>query len=231
MKLRCQRLEPFSCFFFTVRTNLPKLTQAGPREHTRMGIALIHLRGPMSKIFPGTQRRSLFHLFQSLQNMKCRRHAHRTWLSSGLLALFFGLSACAHISFHDPNDPQRRNVGVEYYKLKLYLLVTTMKEGYKADILTLPDLAQPRYALLHSGYGSSNLSLKLSNGILTDVGQQVDTKIPETITALGSLATAAAGFAKLVEGAAVRGEERPFRLFEIIMRQGELKLKEVKIEP
>jgi len=89
------------------------------------------------------------------------------------------------------NDPQRRNVGVEYYKPKLYLLVTTMKEGYKADILTLPDLTEARYAVLHPGYGSSNLSLKLNNGVLTDVGQLVDTKIPEIITALGSLTTAA----------------------------------------
>lgn len=66
-----------------------------------------------------------------------------------------------------------------------------MKEGYKADILTLPDLTEARYAVLHPGYGSSNLSLKLNNGVLTDVGQLVDTKIPEIITALGSLTTAA----------------------------------------
>jgi len=58
-----------------------------------------------------------------------------------------------------------RMLGSEYYKPKLYLLVTKTKDGTKADILTLPDLAKPRYALLHPGYGSSNLSLKLSNGI------------------------------------------------------------------
>src|SRR6266481_334661 len=100
--------------------------------------------------------------------------------------------ACAHITFHDATTADKRNIGVEYYKPKLYLLVTQAEKGYSASILTLPDLTQPRYALLHPGYGSSNLSLKLNNGILTDVGQTVDTKIPETITALSGLATAAA---------------------------------------
>jgi hypothetical protein len=110
----------------------------------------------------------------------------------------------------------------------MYLLVTLMKEGYKADILTLPDLTEPRYALLHPGYGSSALSLKLSNAILTDVGQTVDTKIPETITALGSLS---GGLAQtLKESRSLHAQEQPFRLFEIIMLQGELKLKEVKID-
>jgi hypothetical protein len=138
-----------------------------------------------------------------------------------LAAIATVLTGCAHISFHDPINPTR-NVGVEYYKPKLYLLVAKNKDGTtKADILTLPDLAQPRYALLHPGYGSSNLALKLSNGILTDVGQTVDTKIPETITALGS--AAAPGFPKLIE-------EQSFRLFEIIMRQGQLALKEVEVK-
>ena len=106
----------------------------------------------------------------------------------GIVAIFTG---CARISFHDPANPSG-DVEVEYYKPKFYLLVTQNKDGTKADTLTLPDLTRPRYALLHPGYGSSTLSLKLSNGVLTDVGQTVDTKIPKTITALLGLATAAA---------------------------------------
>jgi hypothetical protein len=146
-----------------------------------------------------------------------------------LIAALLGLNSCAHISFHDPAEPNR-NVGVEYYKPKLYLLLTKGKEGYNASILTLPDLAQPRYALLHPGYGSSNLSLKLNNGILTDVGQQVDTKIPETLTALGSLATSGSGLAKLAAQAKAEAGEEPFQLFEIVLRNGELKLKRVQLQ-
>ena len=141
----------------------------------------------------------------------------------GIAAIFTG---CAHISFHDPANPNA-DVGVEYYKPKFYLLVTKNKDGTKADMLTLPDLTQPRYALLHPGYGSSNLSLKLSNGVLTDVGQTVDTKIPETITALSSLATAAA------VRAAPNGEtgELYVKLYEVNVRGGEIYLKEVIFVP
>jgi hypothetical protein len=124
-------------------------------------------------------------------------------------------------------------VGVEYYKPKLYLLVTrTGDKAYKADIVTLPDLTQPRYALLHPGYGSSNLALKLNNGILTDVGQQGDTKVPETLTALGSLGTATAGILNALKDktlTATADEERPFRLFEIVPSNGKFILKEVQM--
>lgn len=167
----------------------------------------------MKKLFPG-----LFRRFRRL----------RVALFASIIVALVG---CAHISFHDPNDAKHTNVGVEYYKPKLYLLLTKGKEGYNASILTLPDLAQPRYALLHPGYGSSELSLKLNNGILTDVGQKVDTKVPETITALGSLASSAGGLAKLAEQAKAAGGEDPFQLFEIVIRNGELKLKRVQIQP
>ena len=146
-----------------------------------------------------------------------------------LVGIAAALVGCAHISFHDPRNPGR-NIGLEYYKPKLFLLVAKNKDGTtKADILTLPDLAQPRYALLHPGYGSSNLALKLNNGVLTDVGQTVDTKIPETITALGSLATAVGGIPKGPQSLGAGTSEPSFRLFEIIMRDSQVTLKEVPI--
>jgi hypothetical protein len=140
-----------------------------------------------------------------------------------LLANPLIFTGCAHISFHDPANPSR-DVGLEYYKLKLYLLVTSTKDGTKGEILTLPDLTQPRYALLHPGYGSSNLSIKLSNGVITDVGQNVDTKIPETITALGSLATA-------VKREAGGGEKPYFALYEMIIHNGRMQLEKVDVKP
>lgn len=149
---------------------------------------------------------------------------------SMLFAIALQFTACAHISFHDPNDPKQKNIGVEYYKPKLYLLVTwTGDKGYKADIITLPDVSQPRYALLHPGYGSSNLSLKLNNGILTDVGQVGDTKIPETISAVGSLSSLLKGV-NLHDPPGPPENQPPIRLFEIIQSAGKFKLREVKIE-
>ena len=146
------------------------------------------------------------------------------------LALY--LNACAHITFHDPAQGQKRNIGVEYYKPKLYVLVTQTGEpgkAYKAEIITLPDVSQPRYALLHPGYGSSNLSLKLSNGILTDVGQVGDTKIPETISAVGGLSGLLKGLNLHDPNAPTTGEHG-FWLYEIIQSEGKFKLREVKIE-
>jgi hypothetical protein len=139
---------------------------------------------------------------------------------------------CAHITFHDATSATKKNVGVEYYKPKLYLLVTQAEKGYSASILTLPDLTQPRYALLHPGYGSSNLSLKLNNGILTDVGQQADTQIPQTLTALGGLATSAAGLMKSLQvtpPSKTTDGEPAFWLFEIIAEDGRMKLRQVQM--
>jgi hypothetical protein len=157
-----------------------------------------------------------------------------TYWIPALFVMAAAFASCAHITFHDPSDAEHRNVGVEYYRPKLYLLLTkTGSDAYKAEIITLADLSQPRYALLHPGYGSNNLTLKLNNGILTDVGQQTDTKVPETITALGSLATSAGSLAKALaehQVEPVPGEQPPFRLFEIIIRQGKTKLREVKLE-
>jgi hypothetical protein len=182
----------------------------------------------MKRLFPRNHRRSAeTHPAHSLI-----RIAPNTLLSAWLISLTIALASngCAHISFHDPTNP-KPDVGLEYYKPKLYLLVTKTKDGTKADILTLPDLTKPRFALLHPGYGSSNLSLKLSNGILTDVGQTVDTKIPETITALSGLATAAAGAAKEATPTGGTAKEEPsFTIYEIIIRNSQLKLRKVTIE-
>jgi hypothetical protein len=170
----------------------------------------------MKRLFPITR-----HMVGQVDGRKVQS-SNRCVCSALLLfgiALIF--NGCAHISFHDPANPNR-NVGLEYYKLKLYLLVTNTEDGPKSEILTLPDLTQPRYALLHPGYGSSSLSVKLTNGVITEVGQTVDTKIPETITALANMATAARG----------REQEagKPnFGLYEIVNCNGEMKLKEVNL--
>jgi hypothetical protein len=44
----------------------------------------------------------------------------------------------------------------------------------------------------HSGYGSADLSVALSNGLITSVGQKTDTKVPETLNAISGLIPAVA---------------------------------------
>jgi uncharacterized protein YbaR (Trm112 family) len=55
-------------------------------------------------------------------------------------------------------------------------------------VVSLP--GKKRHLDFKTGYGSSNLSVDFSNGLLTKVGQTSDSKIPETLTSIGGLATA-----------------------------------------
>lgn len=54
------------------------------------------------------------------------------------------------------------------------------------DVISLP--GKPRSIGFHSGFGSAKLSVTLANGMITQVGQETDTKIPETLTAVAGLA-------------------------------------------
>lgn len=80
------------------------------------------------------------------------------------------LSACASVKVYDKDGV---NSGVKFYSAKPYLLVTrtgNKENPVSVDIISLPDLDSPQYAKFKPGYGSSELSLKLSNGILSEYG-------------------------------------------------------------
>ena len=81
--------------------------------------------------------------------------------------------------------------GLSYYEPKPYLFVSVNKEcASTATVISLP--GEHRHVKFKSGYGSSDLSVTLSNGILTNAGQKTDTNIPGTITSIASLGTAMA---------------------------------------
>ncbi len=149
---------------------------------------------------------------------------------AGLLAVVcaVALSGCARLAFYSDSKLEGPETGVKFYYAKPYLLVspTGNKDNpIQASIVYLPDQSKPVYAKLKSGYGSANLSLVFQNGVLTTVGQTTDTKIPETITALTGMTTAAAELAKL------RASEQPespgFWLYEIDNSSGTTVLKQV----
>jgi len=88
---------------------------------------------------------------------------------------------CAHIDFGGD--------GMTYYDPKPYLFVSTTTECITtATVVTLPE--KKKAMKLESGYGSAELSASLSNGMISSVGQKTDTKVPETIAAVGSVAGA-----------------------------------------
>jgi hypothetical protein len=93
------------------------------------------------------------------------------------------LSACAGLNFGDE--------GVTYYEPTPYLFVSLNKECVStATVVSLP--GKKRSVKFTKGYGSADLSIAMSNGILTNVGQKTDSKVPETITSIAALGTAMA---------------------------------------
>ncbi|HEY2775029.1 MAG TPA: hypothetical protein VGK20_13360 [Candidatus Binatia bacterium] len=110
------------------------------------------------------------------------------------------LCGCAGIDF-DSTGP-----GLTYYEPRPYLFVTTTRECVStATVISIPD--RKKTMKFRSGYGSSDLSATFSGGMVTAVGQKVDTKIPETITAVSSLATAAGGLGLMEAGKPAPGSK------------------------
>jgi hypothetical protein len=106
--------------------------------------------------------------------------------------LTVGLSGCAHLEFTDFTDGQG---GVTYYDPKPYMLVITAADCVTtAAVVVLPE--KKKTVKFRMGYGSAELSVGLSNGMFTNVGQKTDTKIPETIGSITSLGTAISGMTK-----------------------------------
>ncbi|HEY6873211.1 MAG TPA: hypothetical protein VI298_10845 [Geobacteraceae bacterium] len=100
------------------------------------------------------------------------------------LTTFLLATGCAHIDFGGD--------GMTYFDPKPFLLVSTTKDcTTNATVLIIP--GDKKVMKFESGYGSAELSATLSNGMIASVGQKTDTKIPETITSISGLVTAAAG--------------------------------------
>jgi len=113
----------------------------------------------------------------------------------GLSAL---LAGCAHIDFTSER-------GLLYYEPRPYLYVVTAPDcSQTATVVSLPGAS--RHLRFVPGYGSADLKVELSNGIITSAGQNTDTKLPDTITALAALKTASAA-EKVAETARSRGKE------------------------
>lgn len=122
-----------------------------------------------------------------------------------------GLAGCGHIStYTSPELTRESKTGILYYPPKPYLLVSRTGAKDKPNdvqVVYLPDLSEPRYAVMKSGWGSSNLALTFSNGVLVSTSQQTDPKIAEMITALAGVPTSLATAGKTrAEAAAIRAE-------------------------
>jgi hypothetical protein len=109
-------------------------------------------------------------------------------LLTGLLIF----NSCATVKFYDDSKLKEES-GIEFYAPKPYLLVERKPAkdvALKSSVIYLPDLSKPKYAKLQAGFGSNDLKLSLSNGIITSYGVTTDSKVPETITALTGVLSA-----------------------------------------
>lgn len=112
-----------------------------------------------------------------------------------LLVIFVLTPSCARVKFY--SDPDlTKETGLKYYTPKPYLLV--VRTGAKdkpvdVSVVYLPDLEHPQYAKYKSGWGTHQFTLALANGVMTSYGQTADSKVPETISAVGSLLSNAGG--------------------------------------
>jgi hypothetical protein len=108
---------------------------------------------------------------------------------AGACLLLLDLCGCAGLTFNAGPQPG----ALTYYEPKPYLLVTVGKDcAYTASVVSLPG---PRRSVgFKSGLGSADLSMQLQNGMIVSVGQKTDTQIPQTLTAITGLATAASKF-------------------------------------
>lgn len=109
--------------------------------------------------------------------MQMESISKKTTLLLGLIAL----SGCAGIDLGSD--------GLVYYDPEPYVLITTNKDCTQTITpVTLP--GAKRSLKFKSGLGSAKLNVTLTNGMITTIGQETDTQIPQTITALTGLATA-----------------------------------------
>lgn len=101
------------------------------------------------------------------------------------------LTGCAQVRVtHVKADD--RSGGVHFYEPRPYVLVTRAGDTLTNQILWLPDPSRRYQVEIIPGWGTVDGSVKLQHGwMLETLGAQTDSKIPETISAVGGLVTAA----------------------------------------
>lgn len=100
------------------------------------------------------------------------------------------LASCAGFEIYRDPALKGEKTGVPFYTQKPYVLVSrTGAKDKPVDIqlIYITDHTEPYYVKARSGLGSNNLTLGLSNGMLTSFGQQTDPKLTELIGAIAGV--------------------------------------------
>jgi hypothetical protein len=125
------------------------------------------------------------------------------------LAAVSSLTGCAGLTF----GPESTNA-LTYYDPKPYLFISTNADCVStATIISVPETRKG--VSFNSGYGTADLSITLSGGMITAVGQKTDSKIPETLSSVASLATAVGAAARSAAAPKERACPPSARLYNI----------------
>lgn len=93
------------------------------------------------------------------------------------------LAGCAHIEFESSS-------GMLYYEPVPHLLVTQGADcSMSAALVMLP--GEKRRLRFVEGYGAADLKVSVKDGMITEVGQNVDNRLPEILSSLAELKAAA----------------------------------------
>jgi hypothetical protein len=100
-----------------------------------------------------------------------------------LIAVGLFLNGCAGLQFNPTPQPDSLtyNEPVPYFQV-----IKNQDCTVTGTVVSLPGRA--RSVAFKNGYGTADLTVNLQNGIITSVNQKTDSKVPETLNAISSLA-------------------------------------------
>lgn len=109
------------------------------------------------------------------------------------ISITLNLTACSSIDFYEVNkDGTENEVGFLYYPPKPYLLVEQADKNITTKIISLPDTSRPHRVKQKGGWGTSDLSFTIKDGMIETFNAKTDSKGPEALTSIAGLGAAQA---------------------------------------
>jgi len=109
------------------------------------------------------------------------------------ICLAMCLTGCASVKFFEgPGDETDKEVGFPFYPPKPYILIERGEKGLVTSLISLPDTSNPHYVKTSTGLGTAEMGFDVQNAMISKFNSSTDSKIPETITALTTIATGSA---------------------------------------
>ena len=146
------------------------------------------------------------------------------------------LNNCSPVKIYS-NPELKKKSGIKFYTVKPFLKVERDNETgniVKADVIYLPDLANPQYMAIKNGPGSRKVDLKLTDGCISTLGFSSDTKIDDYINALSALLSkgtyAVTNLDALKVPPGTKAIPNMVELYEIVMNRDTTFLREVILD-